>query len=70
MLPAPDDEIDRPLKPLLLLCAVVALMGVGLIVYSRTAAFVWDEGFHLLAARLILAGKTSLPGFLLPANAP
>ena len=29
----------------------------GLLLYSQTAAFAWDEGFHLLAAQLIKAGK-------------
>src|SRR5271155_3921160 len=26
-------------------------------VYAQTVAFAWDEGFHLLAAQLILRGK-------------
>ena len=30
--------------------------GAGLIAYSQTYAFAWDEGFHLLAAQLILRG--------------
>jgi hypothetical protein len=34
----------------------VALIGAGLILYSQTWAFAWDEGFHLLAAQLILKG--------------
>jgi hypothetical protein len=38
------------------LLALVALLGAGLIVYSQTWAFAWDEGFHLLAAQLILKG--------------
>jgi hypothetical protein len=40
---------------LFLLCSV--LLGVGLLVYSQTFAFAWDEGFHLLAAKLIKSGK-------------
>lgn len=34
----------------------MALLGAGLILYSQTWAFAWDEGFHLLAAQLILKG--------------
>jgi hypothetical protein len=36
--------------------ALVALIAAGLLVYSQTLAFAWDEGFHLLAAQLILRG--------------
>ncbi|HTB11308.1 MAG TPA: hypothetical protein VK752_07050 [Bryobacteraceae bacterium] len=38
------------------LLALVLLVSAGLIVYSQTFAFAWDEGFHLLAAQLILRG--------------
>src|SRR5580692_2385961 len=38
------------------LSALVVLIGAGLIAYSETLAFAWDEGFHLLAAQLILRG--------------
>ena len=38
------------------LLALVILLGAGLLVYSQTYAFAWDEGFHLLAAQLILRG--------------
>jgi hypothetical protein len=38
------------------LAALVAVLGVGIIVYAETWAFAWDEGFHLLAAQLILRG--------------
>jgi len=62
----PDTETHRPLKPFLLLTAVVALVGAGLIVYARTLAFVWDEGFHLLAAQLILRGKKPYLDFCFP----
>ena len=37
--------------------AVAALVGCGLVFCSQTCAFAWDEGFHLLAAQLILGGK-------------
>jgi hypothetical protein len=35
---------------------LVALLGAGLMAYAQTWAFAWDEGFHLLAAQLILKG--------------
>lgn len=35
---------------------LVFLLSAGLLVYSQTLAFAWDEGFHLLAAQLILRG--------------
>jgi hypothetical protein len=38
------------------LLGLVILLGIGLVVYSQTWAFAWDEGFHLLAAQLILKG--------------
>lgn len=38
----------------------------ALIVFSQTRAFVWDEGFHLLAAALIAQGKTVYVDFCFP----
>jgi len=48
----------------LILGAVCAAIAAALLVYSQTEAFAWDEGFHLLAARLILAGKRPYADFL------
>jgi hypothetical protein len=42
----------------------VALLGAGLLVYSQTAAFAWDEGFHLLAAQSIASGRTPYLDFI------
>jgi hypothetical protein len=53
-------------KPFLVLCAVIALISAGLLVYSQTAAFHWDEGFHLLAAQLIGRGKKPYIDFCFP----
>ena len=39
---------------------------VGIIAYSQTLALAWDEGFHLLAAQLILRGKRPYLDFLHP----
>jgi len=44
-------------RPYIALCALVSVICAGLVLYSQTAAFAWDEGFHLLAAQLIKAGK-------------
>jgi hypothetical protein len=39
-------------------------VAVALLIYSQTAAFAWDEGFHLLAGQLILKGKKPYADFL------
>lgn len=46
--------------------AFFALYTVGLLIYSQTMAFVWDEGFHLLAAQLINKGKIPYIDFCFP----
>jgi 4-amino-4-deoxy-L-arabinose transferase-like glycosyltransferase len=43
-----------------------ALLLAGLLVYSQTQALAWDEGFHLLAAQLIKAGKRPYLDFCFP----
>jgi len=48
------------------LCAVLAVLFAGLLLYSQTQAFAWDEGFHLLAAQLIMAGKRPYLDFCFP----
>jgi hypothetical protein len=48
------------------LCAAAAMLFAGLLLYSQTRAFSWDEGFHLLAAQLILAGKRPYLDFCFP----
>lgn len=42
------------------------LISAALLVYSQTLSFVWDEGFHLVAAQLINAGKTPYIDFCFP----
>lgn len=51
--------------PLILVIAA-GLIGAGLLVYSQTAAFTGDEGFHLLAAQLIDKGKRPYIDFAFP----
>src|SRR5581483_1527961 len=48
------------------LWGIFALIAAGLLVYSQTVSFVWDEGFHLLAAQLILTGKKPYLDFCFP----
>lgn len=48
---------NRKQRPYLLLAGLVAALLAGLLLYSQTNAFVWDEGFHLLTAQLITRGK-------------
>jgi hypothetical protein len=51
------------LRPAWLVYGVVAAIGAGLLYYSQTASFAWDEGFHLLAAQLIKGGKRPYADF-------
>jgi len=39
---------------------------VAVIGYSQTLAFAWDEGFHLLAAQMIVRGKRPYLDFMFP----
>ncbi|MGO9239496.1 MAG: hypothetical protein ACLQBJ_01705 [Bryobacteraceae bacterium] len=46
----------RRSRAYLYLLSAVGLITAGLVWYSQTMAFAWDEGFHLLCAQLIKAG--------------
>jgi len=59
-----DYEVIRRLRGYLLALAI--LLAAGLISYSTTVGFVWDEGFHLLAAKLISQGRTPYIDFCFP----
>jgi hypothetical protein len=48
------------------LAGITAAIGVALVVYSQTAAFAWDEGFHLLTAQLIAHGRRVYLDFMFP----
>jgi hypothetical protein len=54
---AGQETVNRFQKSWLVLAGVVALLTAGILVYSQTDAFAWDEGFHLLTAQLITRGK-------------
>ena len=40
-----------------MLAGVIVLLAIGLMAYSQTDAFAWDEGFHMATAQLISRGK-------------
>lgn len=48
------------------LYAAFALLAAGLLVYSQTMAFHWDEGFHFLTAHLISNGRRPYLDFFFP----
>ncbi len=48
------------------LWAVLFLIAAGILTYALTMAFVWDEGFHLVAAQLIAWGRTPYIDFAFP----
>jgi hypothetical protein len=48
------------------LYATFAIVAAGLVVYSQTMAFHWDEGFHILTAYLIHLGKRPYLDFFFP----
>ena len=45
---------------------VFGVLSAGMLIYSQTQAFHWDEGFHILTADLILAGKRPYLDFFFP----
>jgi len=53
-------------RPLLLICSFVTCLFAILLVYSQTAAFAWDEGYHILAAQLIAHGRRPYLDFFFP----
>ncbi len=60
------DRAHASHRALLLLCGIATLLCAGLLVYSQTMSFVWDEGFHLIAAQLIDGGKMPYRDFCFP----
>jgi hypothetical protein len=61
-----DDSSPGERRQWWYLGAAAAMVLAGLLFYSQTQAFAWDEGFHLLAAQLILAGKRPYLDFCFP----
>ncbi len=50
-------DASRNQKSYWVLAGTVTLLAAGLLFYSQTDAFAWDEGFHLLTAQLITRGE-------------
>ncbi len=65
-LPLTVSEQRARTRGTLLVWAVASLICAGLIVFGLTRAFVWDEGFHLVAAQMIMAGKRPYLDFCFP----
>src|SRR5271157_5564460 len=61
----PRDECDQEQRMRPLHFALV-LLAAGMLVYSQTFSMFWDEGFHILAAHLIHAGKRPYLDFFFP----
>lgn len=68
MSPGPDTSKDTSRETSAAAPAGIALVLVTavLITYSRTNAFAWDEGYHLVAAWLIAHGKQPYIDFIFP----
>jgi hypothetical protein len=49
-----------------IVAGAVAIFAAGLLYYSQTTAFSWDEGFHLLTAQLISRGERPYLDFFFP----
>ena len=63
----PDGQsASRRRGPQIAVAVTLALVTASLIWYSRTAAFAWDEGYHLVAAWLIAHGKQPYIDFVFP----
>jgi 4-amino-4-deoxy-L-arabinose transferase-like glycosyltransferase len=60
----PSDSPDN--KSAVFVAAVLAFITAGLVFYANTAAFAWDEGYHLIAAWLIAHGKQPYIDFVFP----
>jgi len=48
------------------LYSAFTFLAVGMLVFSQTRSFFWDEGFHILAAYLIRTGKRPYLDFFFP----
>ena len=48
------------------LYGALAVLTLGMLVFSQTKSFFWDEGFHILAAYLIHTGKRPYLDFFFP----
>jgi hypothetical protein len=65
MIPQPTRRA-RALPEWRILVAVIGAIAAALVVYSQTAAFAWDEGFHMLTAQLMAHGRRVYLDFMFP----
>lgn len=65
--PLPEEAFSEPSpRTRLLVYGITALISAALLAYALTIGFVWDEGFHVVAAQLIDRGKTPYIDFCFP----
>jgi MFS family permease len=53
-------------RPFFILLGTVAILFAVVLAYAETRSFSWDEGFHVLAARLIQSGQRPYLDFCFP----
>jgi len=64
---SPEEEIQPSGRgPIVAVASALVFVTAALLVYANTAAFAWDEGYHLVAAWLIAHGKTPYIDFVFP----
>lgn len=61
-----EDAIRTARRDLVWLCAAFGFVLAVLMIYSQTFAYTGDEGFHMVAAQMILAGKRPYLDFCFP----
>jgi len=64
--PAHGTDSKHDGRSVLIFSGALALISAALLAYSQTMSFVWDEGFHLVAAQLIDSGKNPYIDFCFP----
>ncbi len=64
--PGIDQGVGASPRTRLFVYGLTAIISAAMMVYALTISFVWDEGFHVLAAQLIDRGKTPYLDFCFP----
>ena len=64
--PEGSGDFRRTGRAALTFYGLLAFIACVLLLYSQTVGFVWDEGFHVLAAQLITRGKVPYLDFCFP----
>ncbi|HVY93813.1 MAG TPA: hypothetical protein VHA14_13725 [Bryobacteraceae bacterium] len=63
---SPGEETSTSRAPEWITAGAVACVAAVMVIYARTFAFAWDEGYHLVAAWLIAHGKQPYIDFVFP----